>query len=100
MRKKTFWKYYLAQFCYDYGEYKLSFFILKEIDGFLLKNNLKYWESDLEKNVVYLLIQCLEHSTVIEFLKTDNSVEDEFKELSNSLYSRLCQLDPILALGV
>ncbi|MCW8931021.1 MAG: type VI secretion system protein TssA [Gammaproteobacteria bacterium] len=111
-RKKTFWKYHLARFCYDNGEHKLSFFLLKEIDGILLKNNLKCWEPDLEKNVVFLLIQSLKNTNVINFLKTETSTfSDDSQNLDeksttydyreyNQLYSRLCQLDPILALEV
>lgn len=112
LRKKTFWKYHLALFCYDNGEYKLSLFLLKEIDGFLVENNLKYWEPELEKNVVYLLIQSFKNSNVSEFLEAEKStfsnvilesdVPDKVSENRefNLLYSRLCQLDPILALDV
>lgn len=99
LRKKTFWKYHLAQFCYDNAQYKLAFFLLKEIDGFLQKYNLKYWEPDLEKKVVYLLILCLKNGFInsIDEDKTGNN--KEHKEI-NKLYPRLCQLDPILALEV
>ena len=82
------------------------------LDGFLLENNLKCWEPDLEKNVVHLLIQSLKNSDVLDFLKSENtSLNDEVIESDssdtlsdnreiNSLYSRLCQLDPILALDI
>ncbi len=126
LRKKTFWKYYLARFCFDNGEQKLAFFLLKEIDGFLQKNNLQCWEPDLEKNVVYLLIQSLKNSSVLEILQgnpvnltqtegcfqadgsssskgfltaDETSKTHETKEM-NKLYSRLCQLDPVLALDI
>ncbi len=112
LRKKIFWKYYLARFCYDNGEHKIAYFLLKEIDGFLLDKSLKYWEPDLEKNVIYLLIQSLKNSSVMELFKPectsvseDSSETDELdvtfgKREINCLYSRLCQLDPILALDI
>jgi len=112
LRKKMFWKYHLARFCYDTGEHKLSLFLLKEIDGFLVENNLKYWEPELEKNVVYLLIQSLKNFNVSELLEAEKTTSSDVELESNFsdkvsenieynlLYSRLCQLDPILALDV
>ncbi|MCP3850236.1 MAG: type VI secretion system protein TssA [Gammaproteobacteria bacterium] len=106
LRKQTYWKYHLAQFCFENGKYEISFFLLKEIDGFLIKNKLTYWESKLEKNVVYLLILSLKNSTTLFFdvPTEDQSDTDENKNSLNEktefhqLYSRLCHLDPTLAL--
>ena len=100
MRKKTFWKYHLAQFCYDNAQHKLAFFLLKEIDGFLQKYNLKYWEPDLEKNVVYLLILCLKNGSKNLIDETNKIGKNKEHKEINKLYPRLCQLDPILALEI
>ncbi len=99
LRKKTFWKYYLAKFCYDNAQNKLAFFLLKEIDGIFLKNKLEYWEPDLEKNIVYLLIRTYRNRSQAENLEEISNTDNFEKEISQ-LYSRLCQLDPILALDV
>jgi len=102
LRKKTYLKYHLAHFCFENGKYEISFFLLKEIDGFLIKNKLIYWEPELEKNVVYLLILSLKNSTALFFdasseEQQNNTALNEKTEY-NQLYSRLCHLDPMLAL--
>ncbi len=100
LRNKTFWKYHLAQFCYDHAQHKLAFFLLKEIDGFLQKYNLKYWEPDLEKNVIYLLILCLKNGSKNLIDETSMTGKNKEHKEINKLYPRLCQLDPILALEI
>jgi hypothetical protein len=106
LKKKIFLKYYFAQFCYDHLEKKLAFFLLKEIDRFLQKNNLEYWEPDLEKNVVYLLLLTYgsANSCSANNLSSTDTDDEPQKTEGNKeydiLYSRLCQLDPVLALGL
>lgn len=99
-RDKTFWKYHLAKFCYDISYYQLAFFLLQEIDGFLEKYKLKYWEPELEKNVVHLLYLCIKK---LDESDKDNSYKIEESQRKSellTLYSRLCQLDPLLAFDI
>ncbi len=115
LRNKIYWKYYLAQFCFDNDQYKLAFYLLKDINGFLLENNLEYWEPDLEKNIVYLLILLYKkpfNNSSNDFCFLREVIEDDTEESMNSknrilsnhditqLYTRLCHLDPILAIDV
>lgn len=116
-RQKIYWKYYLAQFCSENNLEQLSLSILKDIDGFIQKNNLQYWEPDLARNVTYLLYQCLKNSLMntADYI-SDNMHSDKTDTSANSglisngstmmqtelakLYSRLCQMDPVLTLEI
>ncbi len=91
-RQRALWKYQLASFCYEISHYQLAFFLLQEIDGFLQKYNLEYWEPELEKNVVHLLFLCIKKSDEI----AESLIDTEF----TAIYARLCQLDPVRAVDI
>ena len=102
-KEKIYWKFFLAQFCYSHGKIQISISILKEIDGFLQTNNLQYWEPELATNVTHLLYQCLNEDFNSQ-INSDNQPDDSnitnIRSELTILYSRLCQLDPVLALEV
>ncbi len=129
-KQKIYWKYYLARFCYDNAQEQLAVAILKEIDGFILNNNLQCWEPDLARNVTGLLYQSLKISTDKASLKQaeenqlegsieasesasikgldsvlmsqsfQNKLQNNIQNELTQLYTRLCQLDPVLALEI
>jgi len=124
-KQKIYWKYYLAQFCFENNQEQLSLSILHDIDGFIQKNNLQYWEPDLARNVTCLLYQNLKNSLKnsadyqhypadsTQLDNADNSASsgsNSNSSIGNSstliqtelaqLYSRLCQMDPVLALEI
>ena len=105
LKKQMFWKYHLARFCYDNAQYKMSLSLLKEIDRFLMNNRLESWEPDLVKNVVYLILLCSESDQqrhIEDKSESTNALSDDKHKRNelNQLYSRLCQLDPVLALDI
>ena len=105
LKKQMFWKYHLARFCYDNAQYKMSLSLLKEIDRFLMNNGLESWEPDLVKNVVYLILLCSESDQerhIEDKSESTNVLSDDKHRRNelNQLYSRLCQLDPVLALDI
>ena len=105
LKKQMFWKYHLARFCYDNAQYKMSLSLLKEIDRFLMNNGLESWEPDLAKNVIYLILLCSESDQerhIEDKSESTNVLSDDKHRRNelNQLYSRLCQLDPVLALDI
>lgn len=102
-KEKIYWKFFLAQFCFSHGKTQISISILKEIDGFLQTNNLQYWEPELATNVTHLLYLSLNenlNSQRNSDSQTDDSNITNIRSELMTLYTRLCQLDPVLALEV